>query len=79
MFSSGQKMIRLTIMIVGGACLMFSRLVIMNYNAPNFQRLDNPAAFENNTFIKVKCPLVVTLMFSYIICTRLRHTVTYIL
>ncbi len=57
MFISGQKMIRLTIMIVGGACLVFSRLNVINFNAPNFQRLDNPAAFENSTFKKVKYTL----------------------
>ncbi len=43
--------------MLGATILIYLRLLVMDSNPPVFQRMDNPAAFENNTFTKVQYTL----------------------
>ncbi len=48
---------RLISIMLGATILIYLRLLVMDSNPPVFQRMDNPAAFENNTFTKVQYTL----------------------
>ncbi|XP_017892077.1 transmembrane and TPR repeat-containing protein 4-like [Ceratina calcarata] len=56
--------VRLFILLASGLILMVSRFSVMDFKAPSFQSVDNPASFMNNTFLRA-------INYSYVYCLNL--------
>lgn len=47
---------RVTFLLIAAICMVYGRWKLMGGTKPQFKQIDNPAAFAENTFVKVYLP-----------------------